>query len=113
MPSFIEDGADGCCDHRGHLGGCLGGCSVDNFGAEDTEIGKDELGMDISLEVAISAADRQRRSGARPIAIGAAREFDGEYLTRTMFYSGGVHPSLNNIEKLSRIRLYCQIFSQS
>lgn len=47
MPSFIEDGADGCCDYCGHLGGCLSYCSVDNIGAEDTEIREDELGMGI------------------------------------------------------------------
>lgn len=98
MPSFVEDGVNSCCNYCGHFGGCHTGRSVDNTGAEDTEIGN-ELGMGISVEVAISAADRQRRSGARPIAIAAAREFGGEYLMRTIFYSKSVHPSLNNMEK--------------
>lgn len=100
MPSVVEDGADGCYDCCGHLGSCPGGYGVDNTGAKDMEIGKDEPGMGI-------LADEQRRSGAGFIAIGAAREYGGEYLTRR------VHPSLNNTEKLSRIRLYCQILSQS
>lgn len=86
MPSFIENGADGCSDYCGHLGGCTGNCSVGNIGAKDTEIGQDELGMGILAEVAISAADRQRRSGAGSIAIGASRESGGEYLTAAMFY---------------------------